>query len=66
MTEYVAIVRDADGNELFFGGADVVSCKEYCRDHGITGENGEYIALGYFNTETRVFDLDDAIEYWSM
>ena len=44
----VALVRDADGNELFFG-ETVGECREYCTENSITGSNGEYIGVGTFD-----------------
>ena len=52
------LVRDADGNELFFG-ETVGECREYCTKNGITGSNGEYIALGTFDEATGYFDIED-------
>ena len=52
------LVRDADGNEIFFG-ETVGECREYCTKNGITGSNGEYIALGTFDEATGYFDIED-------
>lgn len=54
----VAIVRDADGNEIYFG-ETIGECKEYCIRNNITGDNGEYIAIGTFDENTRCFDIED-------
>ena len=54
----VVLVRDADGNELFFG-ETVGECREYCTKNNITGCNGEYIALGIFDEATRYFEIED-------
>ena len=54
----VALIRDADGNELFFG-ETVGECREYCTTNSITGANGEYIALGTFDEATGYFDIED-------
>ena len=52
------LVRDADGNELFFG-ETVGECREYCTKNGITGRKGEYITLGTFDEATGYFDIED-------
>ena len=52
------LVRDSDGNEIFFG-ESVGECREYCTKNGITGSNGEYIALGTFYEATGYFDIED-------
>ena len=54
----VAIVRDADGNEIFFG-ETIGKCKEYCTENNITGSNGEYIAIGMFNEDNGYFQVED-------
>lgn len=54
----VAIVMDEYNNEIFFG-ETVRECREYCSNNNITGNNGEYIAIGSFNEETRYFDIED-------
>ena len=51
-------VRDADGNEIFFG-ESVGECRDYCTKNNITGINGEYIALGTFYEATGYFDIED-------
>lgn len=56
-----AIVRDADNNEIYFGETPG-ECQSYCKDHNITGSNGEYIAEGEFDTESRYFEADDYSE----
>lgn len=61
MTENVALVVDEYGNEMFFGHT-TGECQKWCFLHGVTGSNGEYIALGTFNTATRYFDLEDYAE----
>lgn len=53
-----AMVRDADGNEIALFETDG-QAREFCREMGITGANGEYIAYGIFDTERRTFDADD-------
>lgn len=54
----VAIVRDADNNDIYFG-ETVGECREYCQLNNITGENGEYIAIGDFDESDRYFDIAD-------
>ena len=54
----VAIVRDADGNEMFFG-EPIGECKEYCTENNITSINGEYIAIGMFNEDNGYFQVED-------
>lgn len=54
----VALVRDADGNEMFFG-ETIGECRRYCSSNNITGSNGEYIAIGSFDEATRYFDIED-------
>lgn len=54
----VAIVRDTDGNEMFFG-ETIGECKEYCTENNITGSNGEYIAIGMFNEDNGYFQVED-------
>ena len=54
----VAIVRDADGNEMFFG-ETIGECKEYCTENNITGSSGEYIAIGMFNEDNGYFQVED-------
>ena len=49
----VALVVDEYGNEIFFG-ETIGECRRYCDEHHITGENGEYIAVGDFDDETAV------------
>ena len=55
------MVRDADGNEIALLETDG-QAREFCRTNGITGANGEYIAYGVFDTETRSFEADDYSE----
>lgn len=57
----VAIVRDSNNNEIFFG-ETIEECKQYCRTNNITGRNGEYIALGTFNETTKYFEIEDYTE----
>ena len=57
----VAIVRDSNNNEIFFG-ETISECKQYCKTNNITGRNGEYIALGMFNEETKYFEIEDYTE----
>lgn len=57
----VAIVRNADNEEMYFA-ESVGQCKEWCKLNNITGNNGEYIAIGTYNEETRYFDLEDYME----
>ena len=54
----VAIVRDVNNNELFFAD-NAVECQKYCADNNITGDNGEYIAIGMFDETTKYFDITD-------
>ena len=58
MKEEMVMVRDADGNEIYVG-AHIGDCREWCKIHNITGANGEYIAHGTFDTETRYFECED-------
>lgn len=58
MKREVAIVRDVDGNEIYFG-ETIGECKRYCIKNNITGDNGEYIAIGTFDENTRYFDIED-------
>ena len=58
MKREVAIVKDECGNEMFFG-ETVGECREYCSSNNITGSNGEYIAIGTFDEDTRYFDIED-------
>lgn len=57
----VALVKDADGNEIFFG-ETIGECQRYCDEHNITGENGEYIAIGTFDEESGYFEAEDYTE----
>ena len=50
----VALVVDEYGNEIFFG-ETIGECRRYCDEHHITGENGEYIAVGDLDDETASF-----------
>jgi hypothetical protein len=52
------LVKNADGEEIFFG-ETVGECQIYCIEHDITGENGEYIAIGTFDEESRCFEVED-------
>lgn len=54
----VALVVDEYGNEIFFS-ETVRECREYCSNNNITGSNGEYIAIGDFDEETRYFNIKD-------
>ena len=54
----VALVRDADGNELFLG-ETVGEGRDWCAKNSITGVNGEYIAFGKFYEDSRYFDIED-------
>lgn len=56
-----AIVRDADNNEIYFGKTPG-ECQSYCKEHNINGSNGEYIAEGDYDTESRYFEIDDYSE----
>lgn len=58
--EEVAMVRDEYGNEIFVG-ETIGECQEYCKMHGITGGNGEYIGIGFF-TKDRYFEMEDTQE----
>ena len=58
MKEDMVMVRDADGNEMFVGNHSG-DCREWCKNHNITGANGEYIAYGKFDPETKCFDIED-------
>ncbi|MBR6102648.1 MAG: hypothetical protein IKP95_09480 [Ruminococcus sp.] len=58
MKKYAALVKDENGNEMFFGETPG-ECQRWCKEHGVTGENGEYIAEGTFDTESRYFDVED-------
>lgn len=49
------LVRDEDGNEIFFG-KTVEECRKYCKEHDITGVNGEHIAVGMFDPKWRYFE----------
>ena len=51
-------VVDEYGNEIFFG-ETIGECRRYCDEHHITGENGEYIAVGDFDDETASFEMFD-------
>ena len=57
----VALVVDEYKNEIFFG-ETVIECQRYCDKHNITGENGEYIAIGTFDEESRYFEIEDYAE----
>jgi hypothetical protein len=57
----VALVVDEYKNEIFFG-ETVRECQIYCDEHNITGENGEYIAIGIFDEERRCFEIEDYAE----
>ena len=60
--EEAVIVRDADGNELFF--TDTIGkAQRWANDNGITGENGEYIGVGTFDPEKKEFNLEDTAEF---
>jgi len=54
----VAIVLDEYNNEMFFGETSG-ECRRWCKENGIDGTNGEYIALGKFYVDDRYFDLED-------
>ena len=54
----VAIVRTADGDEIYFG-ETIGDCKRYCIENNVTGSNGEYIAIGTFDENTRYFEIED-------
>lgn len=58
--EEAAMVRDEYGNEIFVG-ETIGECQEYCKTHGITGGNGEYIGIGFF-TKDRYFEMEDTQE----
>lgn len=58
--EEAAMVRDEYGNEIFVG-ETIGECQEYCKMHGITGGNGEYIGIGFF-TKDRYFEMEDTQE----
>lgn len=52
------MVRDTDNNEMYFGDT-IGECREWCNENNITGKNGEYIAIGTFDENTRYFDITD-------
>lgn len=58
MKREAAIVRDVDGNEMFFG-ETAGECQVWCIKNNISGANGEYIAIGIFETEYRSFEAED-------
>lgn len=49
------LVRDKDGNEIYFG-KNIDERRKYCKEHDITGEDGEYIAVGTFDAKWRCFE----------
>lgn len=61
MKREAAIVRDADGNELYFAETQG-ECQIWCAVNDITGENGEYIAIGTFDDVSRYFEAEDYAE----
>ena len=50
-----ALVRDEDGNEVYFG-KTVEECQKYCKEHDITGTYGEHIVIGMFDPKRRYFE----------
>ena len=58
MKRYAAMVRDANGNEMFFA-ETVGECQKWCVENGITGEHDEYIAEGTFDEDNRSFEMED-------
>ena len=50
----VALVLDKDDNELFFG-ESIGECQVWCKEHTVTGYNGEYIVEGLFDEEQKSF-----------
>lgn len=61
MKKEAVIVRDADGNELYFA-ETIGECLSWCAVYDITGKNGEYIAIGTFDEESRYFEAEDYAE----
>lgn len=61
MKKEVALVLDRDGNERYFGETEG-ECQRWCKENNIDGSNGEYIAFGLFDTESRYFEADDYAE----
>jgi len=53
-----AVVYDKDGNEIYFG-ETCGECQKWCLNNGITGSNGEYIALGKYDVMRKYFDKED-------
>lgn len=49
---------DKDGNEMYFGETGG-ECQNRCKENNITGDNGEYIAEGFFDEEDRYFEIED-------
>ena len=56
-----ALVRDEYGNEIYFGETEG-ECQKWCKDHGIDGSNGEYIASGKFDEVLKYFETEDYAE----
>lgn len=56
-----ALVRDENGNEIYFG-KTVEECRKYCKKNNITGADGEYIAVGVYDPKWRSFEPKDYIE----
>lgn len=58
MKKEMVMVKDADGEELYINNT-IGMCVQWCEEHNITGENGEYIAIGMFDEVTRYFEVYD-------
>ena len=61
MKREVALVVTEDKDEMYFG-ETVGECRAWCEKNNVTGSNGEYIAIGTFDEETRYFDIEDYAE----
>lgn len=63
-----AMVKDRDGNEIYLG-ETCGECQKWCRENGIDGSNGEYIAIGTID-EDNYFETEDYEEidpyYWGV
>lgn len=56
MKNEMAMIKDADGNEIFVV-ETIGKAKDYAKENGI-GANGEYIAIGYFD-DSNYFIVTD-------
>ena len=60
-TREVVLVVTEYKEEMYFG-ETVDECRAWCKQNNVTGSNGEYIAIGTFDEETRCFDIEDYTE----